>query len=298
MYKQKHIVVFAAVAALASFGVSQSPPNTQPPVPLYGTGKGTSNVSLAGYLSGVASGLASYDLEGRDIYLKWAWPASGPEPKQFSTQVESTPFWPTEVIGAGPGRVAVAGKRRARTVVELWEFENIPIPAAALDMGTGQYVYPELSVPIEKKRVVFDEATIGLDMVKVMFNIPTTSAGVDASFLAQFYDSRDVYQLDLLTDDNTTCTKVASPVQSGSAMVIPSLSDDGYEGRWAADHPTFGYVYFFTPDAHDVDVNAVGTLVLYDSDRNQSLDGHIVMDVPRWNGPEGWSDLLTYLAVY
>jgi hypothetical protein len=71
----------------------------------------------------------------------------------------------------------VAGKRRARTIVELWEFENVPVPVPFVDVGTGKYVYPELRVPIDSKRIVYDGAVIGRDVVRMLFNVPVTAPG-------------------------------------------------------------------------------------------------------------------------
>jgi hypothetical protein len=41
----------------------------------------------------------------------------------------------------------------------------------------SKYVYPELRVPIDSKRIVYDGAVIGRDVVRMLFNVPVTAPG-------------------------------------------------------------------------------------------------------------------------
>jgi hypothetical protein len=120
------------------------------------------------------------------------------------------------------------------------------------------------------------------------------SSGIDLSLFVQFYDSRDVYRIDLDSADHTTATKVATPLSDPNYLTIPELSNN-YDVRWSADRPQFGFVYIMASDPLSVLQDDV--LVLQDLNKDGSLDGSLVMDLQTWNA-QAWGDLTSYATVY
>lgn len=285
---------FASLCVLSLLPcIIQGVPSNAVPSEIHGfEGKSFARLTLTG---STATGLASYQLMSRTVKILWEWDAGGPRPIQHSTQVEAVTFYPTEICQVGPGRLAVAGKRRTKTVIELWQFGTPVIPPM---IQTGQSsVYPEITVPVASKTVIYEEAVVGRDIVSVMLNNPVLSGSVTASIFVQFFDSKDLYSL--------TCTPGGSPTEQDTVSyvcvrksqsdptipVIPALSTH-FENRWSAKHSAYGYVYVFVRPA-------VPALVLYDANLDGVLDspGYLSLDDAAWVSGN-WGDLSTYLAAY
>jgi hypothetical protein len=234
-----------------------------------------------------------YSLSEKTVSIQWTWTTTGPEPKQYSWQTEAVSFWPTEVVAAGDSRVAIAGKRGDTTIVELWQFGTPTIPQPIQD-AFGNVLYPELVVPITSKTVIFSESVVGRDIVRFMFNNPIPPQGVVASLFVHFYDSKDLYRIDVFSDsDVVTSTKIISSTPDPSTPVIQRLGDP-FTMSWGADHESIGYVYVFGTSIDDTPLDA---LVLFDSDRNGTIDGHLTLDGPTWNS-QGWGDGDNYVAFF
>lgn len=285
-------ILFCALALLPS--APQGVPPDQVPSKIHGfEGKSPARLSLTG---STVKGTASYQLADKTVQFLWEWEAAGPRPIQHSTQVEAVPFYPTEICQVGPGRVAVAGKRRSKTIIELWEFGSPVIPPAIIS-NTQQYIYPEINVPVASKTVLYEEAMVGRDIVSVMLNNPAPPASATASLFVQFFDSKDLYSLTYTAGGSSTDPGVASCVcvrksQPDPAIpAIPALSTH-FETRWSAKHSAYGYVYVFVHPE-------VPALVLYDSNLDGILDspGCLQLDDAAWESGN-WGDLTTYLAAY
>lgn len=267
MSKNRGLLGIALIVGLAVTALEASAPaiqQSQPPQPLAGVDKKKAKLMFA---SSIVDGEVEYFMAEKSISIEWAvsYSPGAPTDPHLSVQNESTRFWPTEVSGAGPGKLAVAGKdmRTGNTVIEVWEFTlPNPFPAPYIDPASGQTVYPDINVPITSRKVVFDEQTSGKNLVWAMFPHHATNNHL----LVQFWDSRDLYTLDL---QNGALTLVLSPTQNQGVPQEPSLAND-YVDRWSARHATQGYVYFLSPKGN----KALDLLVLFDLDLDGQIDEH------------------------
>jgi hypothetical protein len=289
----------ALVLSLVTFSatVKGQVPSNSPPKPNSQEGSNT-EIDL-----GVswAKGQSTFAVTSRDIRFNWRWTAAnGPPKKQFSPQKDTVTFWPTAIEPLAPRVIMVAGKWRAKTVVEIWEFET-PQPIVVPCNMQGECDYPELTIPFESQTRVSEEAVVGRDIIYLMFKNPALPAGFVYSAFVQYFDSKHLYRLDVDSADNAVLTIVASPssqsVPPGSPTVLicPQLAN-GYEFCFAADHPQQGYVYAFLTEANSSNPD-YDPLVIYDSDRNGTLDGFLSLTNDEWMS-QGWCHVETYATMY
>ncbi|MCC7013966.1 MAG: hypothetical protein IT454_15525 [Planctomycetes bacterium] len=290
------LTALVCAGALDARGLAQPaqdppPPNDRPALSFGAADKGDSRVRV----SSPAKGLVSYSLADRKISLKWSWTSTGPRPDQHSVQEESVAFWPTEAIGMRTDRIAVAGVRRERVVLELWTLGTSPLPAPRIDADTGQYRYGELTLPIKEREELLNEPLAQLGPAAVLFFNPQAPATFTDSLYVQFATSKDVYRVDWRESDRVrVSTKVASPQPAPNLIVEPRLADP-FRIRWSADHPQHGFVYVLAPLPGGP--QPIDGLVLLDLDRDGALDNTLRLDGTAWNAG-GWGDAANYVTMY
>jgi len=269
-----------------------------PPAPNYaGCFPPSARVELS---SAWARGRASYAVSEKQVRFSWSWTTSGPRPRQFSAQEEGVPFWPTAVVSVAPDVIAVAGREGACTVIELWELRAPLVPPQPMPDAEGACTYPELVIPVAAKTTLLHEAAAGRDLVYLALPNPAPPANVVHSLFVQFFDSKNLYRLDVDDAGRSTLNLVAAPVSQGGlpkVPIFPPLSN-AYEFCWSADHPRYGHVYVFamSPNSnkprHD-------TFVIFDEDRDGNLreGDYLSLDGPTWCS-QGWGDVATYSRLF
>jgi hypothetical protein len=115
---------------------------------------------------------------------------------------------------------------------------------------------------------LYEQAVSGKDMVCAMFR----RRGVASAAFVQFWDSRDVYDLNWTDPESPTLTLLmtADTAVSGTEHE-PRLRAD-YNHYRAGDHKTLGYVYMFSLATPQGDV-----FVMIDGNRNGVIDDWLTL---------------------
>jgi len=243
-----------------------------PPTSLWGEEKVVPLLTI-----GQFRGAVEYDTTKQEIRIEWKYR----EPQTNHTALEAfqriaLPYWPTDVLALGPTTLCVAGKRPRsdRTVIEQIEFSGPPTLAALLESKKPK---PTISPsPIGSRVTVFDDAVVGKDMVTTMF----VHRGRPGSILVQFYDSGDVYEMQL---NDGAHALVFSATPSAAAQVELALQKR-FVRFFQDHHKELGFVYCF---ASHVELPGAGVAMLVDTE--ESLDG--VLDYSMWLTNEEWVDM-------
>jgi len=259
-------------------------PSADPPPPYL-----SPNLYKAAVVETVGDAIASVSasLSDRSVTLSWAYTSAGPSPNRADTQEIAVAFWPTEIATLGGRRLAVAGKARAITMIEVWTFAESPLPLPYIDPTTGEWVYVKYAPSIESKEVLYAESTSGRDVVATLFADAAPVAGASASVYAQFLDSREFYRI----DDAGLLQKIASP-SDNTVLLQPELAFHR-EMRWSGDHPQHGIVYAMTRSPSSP--SSLDPVALVDADRDGTIDTCLSLDVATWQS-QSWDE--GYTALY
>jgi hypothetical protein len=226
------------------------------------------------------TGRVSYDLYQKRVTVSWM-----KQPGRTSNQQRITvSYWPTAMAVLSDGKtLIIAGKRRnGNTVIETWRF-HMPLVLLPTPPATGSAHLQD--AVIDEITTIYDAAVQGQDMVAHLFAKPTEPT----SALAQFYDSRSVYQLNFAAAP-ASCTLVAVPSGgSGSVLTVPRLADN-FTSVWSADHVTKGYVYFFVND----ESGSINPLALIDANRDHAIDSWSSVSASQWIS-DGWATWANYV---
>lgn len=220
------------------------------------------------------------DVEGKTLDLSWRYAPfeSYPEIGIDVDQTIATSYWPTAIRVIDANTVVVTGKERApsnSTVVEIWTFSD-PSAGYVGDVNNPSNIVWNFQ-PGERTAVdeVYDAATPGRDMIMAVFSLEGAPSD---QLLVQFYDSRDLYKLEC---DTGTLTLAASPTgQSSGVITEPNLLSDSHSSYWQGEHNTHGYLYVFTQGGFIIEPSS--TLVFFDSDKDGTLDGSLVLNGASW----------------
>ena len=268
------LLVFLFVAILSLSSAGQQPSSERPPG-LLGTDKGG-----AVEMSSNLDGWLYTSNPGKEIVLTWYYDSAGPFPDRGDQQVYPVAYHPTDAIGLGQRKVAVAGKVRAMTIVEVWEFEDPQIPFPSVDQATGEYRYAKISVDVISKHTVYVGSAVGMDVVRNLFPNPTPPVGVTYSVFAQFHDTGDLYRL----DDTGVVQKVASPMDD-TVLFEPEIAFHRTRRR-SGNHPVHGHIFEIRgyPDGSG---GGLGPIMFMDVDRNGSIDVIQKFTFSEWHS-QGW----------
>ncbi|MDH5493924.1 MAG: hypothetical protein OEY14_18380 [Myxococcales bacterium] len=189
-------------------------------------------------------------------------------------QIVETSFYPTSIrwIARNGGiRFVVSGKRPLAwaTVVEEWILEE---PRVLVEASLGVKHFGRARV--RQVTSIYDAAVPGRDMV-----LASWRDGVDEDrMLLQFWDSRDVYALDL---DTGGLEILASPVEGHAPVWQPDLSAHthrGYPGIWSRNHAAFGVIHVMP-----CDVDPERWLILIDANRDGTPESSLLADDDTWS---------------
>lgn len=222
---------------------------------------------------GPVEALAFWNTTEKQVFINWVY---GDSPAQsVCQQVFSVSYWPTAIEALDGNRICVGGKtRRDQTVVEVWSFG-----AHALHVEVDGTV---TMIPGNRSQVqdVFVDKSVGRDMILAMFR----NRGATNSMLMLFWDSRDLYTLDVDSE------QYALAFAGGGT---PSLQND-FDGYWSGDHLTYGYVYGLI--GGHVGGTAAAPGYFCDSNRDGVVDTWTSVPAVDW-GASGLGDAANFAAL-
>jgi hypothetical protein len=203
------------------------------------------------------------DCTGKSVSIGWEYSAGGDFTDVelldgYERQMVTVGYWPTYAEVVDSTTVLVAGKDRSGdTRIERW---TVTLPIVTQLVGGGGYSV-EVQ-PLADIEVLYDAAVVGKDMIRTMFRV----RGKPSSALVQFYDSGDLYEINWGVAPYSLTTVLAASAEPALTQV--------YNAFDAGDHSSLGYVYILADNANFFSVPA---LILVDSNRDGTMDGHYTM---------------------
>lgn len=217
----------------------------------------------------------TYSTKDKQVHLHYTH-STDPQasfPDVFQDRTIPTRYWPTRVTGIDGNTLLVAGKKgTGETLIEIWRFRA---PTVVTNSSGNPSILPGSLASVER---VYNADQQGKDMVLGMMPL-LGSGGTKA--LVQFYDSRDLYELDLVTH---ALVRVATPgTASGSVLQHPGLAQYSWRGFRAGEHDQDGYVYILRlGERRGEDPDEKNMAALYDSDKDGQLDSIIMIGTTDW----------------
>jgi len=218
------------------------------------------------------------------------------------TTTSRVAYWPTAITYLKDSLYAVAGKRNLRTVIEVWQ---VPMPVLEEFPMGGTPSGFSMGGEVAYKQTVYSEATEGQDMVSLM--VP--NRGKANAVFVQFYDSRDLYELDYTNavppgtgEDDYPLTRILSSTVGTSEPYVPGLADSRLQCIQSSNHINEGFVYMVFPSPEtSTEAYQQGTsidaLFLFDHDRDGVLDEFAQLNQTQlenrslWEAPDSfWID--------
>lgn len=227
---------------------------------------------------------ARHRLLDKSIHIDYYATESGPRdwPIANKSLVIQTSYYPTAVSFLADDLIAVAGKRSGAagddTVVELWSL-TVPTVVYSPPSPTGEVDASIRGARVVSQTIVLEVEESGKDMVCAILRL----RGKPSSMLVQFWDSRDVYELEFSEALSPTepppadpfpMTLVLSATPGSGAPYVSELADHRRVWVRGATHQTAGYVYTWMAAASRQLADApdgAPALTFFDTD----MDGHI-----------------------
>lgn len=182
-------------------------------------------------------GKVSFDLSDKTVNIKWVYsdhPAGERKNTARAKQVEPLDFWPTSVAALTESLVLVAGRRQnGKTIIQKWII--IPPLVTTLVNGSGVHLTPQA---VASKTLVFSTSQPGMKDVAWMLPRIRGNGDSTTSVFVQFWDSKNVYSVDLLTG---SAQIQASPTANVAPLVLPEL-DRPFDEFSYGMHVTEGFV--------------------------------------------------------
>ncbi len=212
----------------------------------------------------------------QEIQIHWEGYAGTPfdSPKtQFVVQTHAVSFWPTAVEVVDTTTILVAGKepRSHNTKIEKW---TLAPPTYGAPLGGSSATQGLILQPVISKEVIYNEATVGRDMVQFIMDVQ----GPGSNALVRFYDSGDVYQLDWGTAPYAITRFATASGATGSEMEIPELLGT-FDGASRGDHKVDGYMHWMY---HDASMGGDPVVAFIDLDRDGVIDVFEIFTPPNW----------------
>lgn len=261
-------VVWATLATASAWAQPQAIHLGEPPV-------AATMPCVTTHLVATASMHAAVTLDTTDkrVTVLWKYSPNGSFSGQgvaaAAQQVLAVGFWPTAAEVVAPNKIIVSGKERnsGDTRIEVW---TVPKPLMSFPAAGGAPVLHPQSV--SNIDVVYEAAVAGRDMVKAMLRV----RGKPSSVFVQFYDSRDLYEMDWGTSPYPMVLIL-------SAASEPALAIDDYDTYLAGDHKVKGYVYVFGAEGT---LGLTSPLVFFDSNRDGVIDSHGPMTIQAYHAQD------------
>lgn len=216
-----------------------------------------------------------------------------PSPAQYQLQQFSTSFHPTNAEVVDNDTLLVAGfSSTGTTILEKWTFAwplQMPFPQA--DPSTGISTVPVVVPPRTETTVLYKQDVTGRRFVRGL-SAQKRSSGAPTSAIVWFNDSRDLYEINLSSGQ---LSLLASPgSQQGALGQIPELTNL-YDRISSSEMIGGPYYYFFgRTDWTYSASSAQSILVFEDSDKDGSLDTHLMITPAQWTA-DGWSNAYNFV---
>lgn len=207
----------------------------------------------------------SYSSLLKEVYINWHGGPVG------VNTPESTSYYPTAlkpILRDGSTMFLVGGKRPTggNTVIELWAL-NPPThtqnPARDIQYLSGGGV--------RAKAVIYDAGIAGRDMVSGIWR----DAVDDDIAFCQFWDSSDIYQIDLSTN---LLQLVASATDASAPLLVAELTMSEQAPAWTRNHATYGSIQVL-----ECNSSPKTWIVLCDADRDGMPESHLVANESTWD---------------
>lgn len=236
--------------------------------------------------NGYLTATARHRIHDKSVHIDYYATGSGPRDLPIlanKSLTVATSYHPTAVAFLEDGWLAVAGKWAGTagnsTVIEIWGLA-VPQIVQSIPPSGGEANTVIRGARVLNRTVVLNIEEPGKAMVCAMLRV----RGKPASMFVQFWDSRDLYELDFseVLDPSTPpppvpfpISKVLSATPGGSAPFAPDLADKRRVWVRGATHSTAGYVYTWIAPAHEqiaAGSGGVPALTLFDTDRDGDID--------------------------
>ena len=205
------------------------------------------------------------DLPEKQITLSWHLRQPGQQAgndvwRATAKQIETVSYWPTAVVAMSATELIVAGyDRRGITRIERWD---VTLPSIVIDAGGKEH--------LRTFAVARSEVLLLREAGKGAVCVLEINRGATRSVLLQFWDSRDIYSLDI---DTATLALQVSATQQAGVLSLPQLADAYLFQVWSGDHISLGYTYIL--------MNMEGRkmpIALFDGDRDGMIDSGLSVD--------------------
>lgn len=264
---------------------------------------------------GFQRGIVNTDAFAKSVTIDWAasaimdqppdytlvWDSDnrtlGPYKTQSRTQMFQTRFYPTASCIISQSSALVSGVTTSgRLTIERWDFVwPSPMPAPATDTASGVVSVPVTLPSRSMVRTVWSEdLTPGRYFVKILRAIASSNAD-PASCLVVFYDSNDVYTLDLVDGSMSLLASATDP--NGQLGIVASLSPNTHYWSEFGNHISAGFVYHL---GRGLDLQPPPTAgdplecIFVDADRNGTIDSVLQLTTSEYLS-QGWNDSTSYL---
>ena len=187
----------------------------------------------------------------------------------------ATTYWPLATLATRGDTVYVSGVRRnGKSVIEKWTFAE---PMIGLDPADNS---PTSVVPGDRLSVesLYNEDTPDRYLAVQLHSVRDAP---QETLLVRFFDSGDVYTINESTlEVDLLATASSTPPQG--VFWEPSLLDPTYPvyGGTTYTHLQLGHMYLFRSQ-HVVSSDR-RTIVLFDGDRNGTIDSVVAFDTEAW----------------
>jgi len=187
------------------------------------------------------SATVSFDLTEKTVTLNWVYtylPDGNLKNHARVKQVISTVHWPTSIVALSDSKLLVAGSSATGgTGIQVWEV--VP-PQVMIPVGSPHIeLIPQ---PIASKTLVFSSSTAGMKDIAWMLPRVDSSGNKLDSVYAQFWDSKDVYIIDLLTGGAQI---QVSPTNASAPLLLPEI-DQEFNLFTVGMHSSEGFVLMLT----------------------------------------------------
>lgn len=239
----------------------------------------------------------NFDTEQREIAVEWCW---GPDGYLWNAvcrapQSWTVAYWPTDVVRLADGAWLVSGKDPVtfETIIERWDFAQDGWARVAqltdADAATGR-AECHWELP-ERLRVteLYREATPGRDVVECCLTNPCKPH----SAFVRFQDSKDLYELDLVTQ---CYTLVASPTLARAPLRVPRTGNL-IDYVWWARLESRGVVLVIEPAGELCGqwLRFRSRTVLFDAEEDGVFESAFELSWEQWARSE-WSDPACHVA--
>ena len=229
-----------------------------------------------------------WSIHTEDKILKATWSGCCPEsrvPDGYTvtgSSLEQTfpvGFFPTAFVRDDGDLIYVAGRDNGGARLDTWLTRwpaIMPLPAA--DPTTSTLNCSTVGLTVARTACTYRAENGALGDIRRMVKMP----GTERTLLVSFYPSAECRVLNV--DTGQLSDPVLAPATNGNALVVPELLDF-QDGLWFGDHTTRGHIFVFSWSGIRW-TDDPSTVVVYDADRDGTLDGYELVAPDDWAGSE------------